>query len=230
MNEYPKIRSVFKRDLDTHKFIMGSWSLPEFEYLADNEWIWTEKVDGTNIRVKWFVDDMGMTVYFAGKTDRADIPKPLRAKLLEMFPYEKLMQVFPSTSICLYGEGYGAGIQKGGKYIPDGVSFILFDVKIGDWWLKRGDVIDIGKQLDIDVVPLVYVGTIHAAINLVMRGIESRFNTLVQSYGSGENTVSSLLYRPFLAEGLVGIPSAELHMRDGHRIITKIKTSDFDLG
>ena len=47
--EYPKIQSIFKRDENTHKFIDGVFSLPEFEYLKDNLWIWTEKIDGRNI-------------------------------------------------------------------------------------------------------------------------------------------------------------------------------------
>ena len=34
----------------------------------------------------------------------------------------------------------GMKIQKGGgRYIKDEVSFILFDVKIDKWWLRRPD-------------------------------------------------------------------------------------------
>lgn len=43
---YPKIQGLFKRDPKTHKFILWDYSLPEFEYLANNEWWCTEKVDG----------------------------------------------------------------------------------------------------------------------------------------------------------------------------------------
>ncbi len=55
MNEYHKIQSIYLRDPETkHKrFLIGQWTLPEFEYLADNEWSFTEKVDGTNIRIYW---------------------------------------------------------------------------------------------------------------------------------------------------------------------------------
>lgn len=53
MKTYPKIPSVFVRDEKTHKFIDGQFRCPEFEYLQDNLWLWTEKVDGTNIRVIW---------------------------------------------------------------------------------------------------------------------------------------------------------------------------------
>ena len=50
--EYPKIQTLFKRD-DRNVIIEGDWSVPEFAYLADKPWRWTEKVDGTNIRLHW---------------------------------------------------------------------------------------------------------------------------------------------------------------------------------
>ena len=53
MKEYHKIQSVFKRDIANGKIIEGKYSLPEFEYLKDNQWVFTEKVDGTNIRIIW---------------------------------------------------------------------------------------------------------------------------------------------------------------------------------
>ena len=51
MNEYHKIQTVFKRDIQSKgkTLIEGQWTLPEFEYLASNIWAFTEKVDGTNI-------------------------------------------------------------------------------------------------------------------------------------------------------------------------------------
>ena len=53
MNEYHKIQTVFKRDMQKNgkTLLEGHWTLPEFEYLSVNIWSWSEKVDGTNIRV-----------------------------------------------------------------------------------------------------------------------------------------------------------------------------------
>jgi hypothetical protein len=53
MTEYPKINAPFHRDMDRpgHPLIVGRWSEPEFEYLKDCQWEFTEKVDGTNIRI-----------------------------------------------------------------------------------------------------------------------------------------------------------------------------------
>jgi hypothetical protein len=224
MKEYPKIQSIYKRDEDTHKFLEGQWALPEFEYLANNQWVWTEKVDGTNIRVIWIPEghDVPFSTYsdtastpflscgvtFKGKTDNADIPKFLLSKLGEMFPVEKMAGLYPDTPMCLYGEGYGARIQKGGNYIPTGVSFILIDVLIDGWWLKRLDIQDVASKLEIDVVPIKDYCTIHEAIALVRNGFESRWGK-------------------FQAEGLVGKPLIELKNRKGDRIMTKLKTKDF---
>ena len=53
MNQYHKIQTVFKRNPVTNfKTLLNNYfSLPEFEYLASNQWRFDEKIDGTNIRV-----------------------------------------------------------------------------------------------------------------------------------------------------------------------------------
>jgi len=214
--EYPKIQSIFKRDEKTHKFILGDYSLPEFEYLKDNVWVFTEKVDGTNVRCIYD----GKDVYFRGRTDRAQLPTFLYDRLRELFSAEKLKEVFPSVGkdenaewVCLYGEGYGNRIQAAGKnYIPGGVDFVLFDVRIGRWWLKREDVEEIADSLDIGAVPIVGEGTLSDAVDMVKAGFTSRWST-------ADNV--------FLAEGLVLRPKVDLFARNGSRIITKLKTRDF---
>ncbi len=50
--EYPKIYGPYKRHTegpDRNKLIIGEWTKPEFRDLANIDWEWTEKVDGTNI-------------------------------------------------------------------------------------------------------------------------------------------------------------------------------------
>ena len=203
--EYPKIMSIFKRDEITHNFIDGDFSLPEFEYLKDNLWIWTEKIDGMNMQVDWD----GETVRFGGKTDNAQIPTFLYEKLQELFTIEKFEKLYSDTSMCLYGEGYGAKIRGGGKYIPDGVSFILVDVLIDGWWLKRESIEDIASKLKIDVVPIVGGGTLMDAVTVIKgRKLKSKWGD-------------------FLAEGLVLKPKVELKTRAGDRVISKIKHKDY---
>ena len=98
--------------------------MPEFEVLKDISWIWTEKIDGTNIRILWD----GHDIRFGGKTDDAQIPTFLLNVLQTKFTAERMKEVFTdATEVCLYGEGYGVKIQKGSHYLPDRTDFILFD-------------------------------------------------------------------------------------------------------
>lgn len=207
MSEYHKIQSIFKRDMTSKRktLIEGDWTLPEFEYLAGNVWVFTEKVDGTNIRV--MLQDGGIT--FGGKTDSAQIPAQLVARLNERFlPLAAKMQEVFGCDACLYGEGYGAKIQKGGGNYRQDQDFVLFDVKVGDWWLQRADVEDVAAKLGLDVVPIIGEGTLHDAVAHAKAGIRSTWGD-------------------FQAEGIVARPKTELKTRSGHRLIAKIKCRDF---
>lgn len=207
MKEYHKIQTVWHRDPATnHKTLLeGQWSEPEFEYLAGNGWMFTEKVDGTNIRVM-IADGR---IRFGGKTDNASLPAPLVERLGQRFhtQHDRLLEVFPDGA-CLYGEGYGARIQKGGgNYRPD-QDFVLFDVLVGEFWLSRENTQDVANKLGLDVVPMIGVGTLHSMIRIVRDGFNSQWGD-------------------FRAEGIVARPHVELKGRQGHRIITKIKHRDF---
>ena len=276
--EYHKILSIFYRDPKTKykNFIMGKYSTPELELLKDIQWQFTEKVDGTNMRVMWIPDnEISITWYttvreccepckgsgwhrspckvchnkpeyvllcesckghgeipqwcnecggkgsvdtrvtelqpivFGGKTSKAEIPGRLRIHMEETFyPLEdKFVELFDDTKVCLYGEGYGEKIQKGGKYCS-GNKFVLFDIKVGDTWLLRKDVEAIAETLGIPCVPVIGEGTLDDAINMAQKGIKSTWGD-------------------FLAEGIVARPKVELKNRAGRRIITKVKHIDF---
>lgn len=204
---------MFKRDMENKgKIIIGEWTIPELEYLKDNMWVFTEKVDGTNIRVMF----NGEKITYGGKTDNAQLHADLIENLHLLFDeqLELFKEVFDNptdnpTEVCLYGEGYGAGIQKGGGCYREDKSFVLFDIKIGDSWLQRKDVEDIAKKLMIDIVPIVGVGSLQNGIELVKKGFKSTWGD-------------------FIAEGIVARPETELKTRRGKRIITKIKHCDFN--
>jgi hypothetical protein len=201
---YHKIQSIWKRT-ERGVFIPWEWARPELEYLSTLEWEWTEKVDGTNIRIRFDVED-GMRI--GGRTDRAQIPTTLRDAIAALDLLPKLSDMHTDAPITLYGEGYGAKIQKGGgNYRPD-QGFVLFDVQVGRWWLERVDVEDVANKLGIDVVPVVAHGTIGAAIDHVCDGMRS-------SWGD------------FDAEGVVCRPVVPLFARGGSRVICKVKTKDF---
>lgn len=207
MIEYHKVQTVFLRDPETkfRTLLMGQWAEPEFAYLRNNEWVFTEKVDGTNIRVMVEPDK----IRFGGKTDNASIPAFLVERLQDRFISQEplLHEMFPGGA-CLYGEGYGARIQKGGgNYRPD-PDFVLFDVKCGEWWLQRDAVEEISQKLVIDIVPIIGRGGLTDMVAMAQKGFESRWGS-------------------FRAEGIVARPTCELKTRAGHRIITKIKARDF---
>ncbi len=65
MKEYHKIDSLFERDAGTKKLLVGQFKDLTIEYLKDCVWQFTEKVDGTNIRIFWD----GHRVSFGGRTD-----------------------------------------------------------------------------------------------------------------------------------------------------------------
>ena len=208
--EYPKIESIFKRDMEgSKKLIEGAFRNETVEYLKDNEWICTEKIDGTNIGIVWD----GHRVSYQGRTERAQIPAHLMNKLLELFGgnvnEEIFEEKFGETPVILFGEGYGAKIQNGGNYRQD-VSFILFDVYMPkqNLWLKRDAIEDIAKSFGVDAVPIVLTGSLQEAVDLVKTKPKSTIGTAEM-------------------EGLVCKPAIEVLDRMGRRIIVKVKVTDF---
>lgn len=212
MTEYHKIQTIFQRDPENLKhLVIGAWTFPEFEYLANNPWEFTEKVDGTNIRVT--IHPKG-DILFGGKTDAASIPAPLVKRLVDRFHTQEqlLWEKFPQGA-TLYGEGYGARIQKGGGNYRQDQDFVLFDALVTSedgrqWWLQRPNVEEVGAALSLDVVPLIGRGTLHDMIEIVKNGFNSQWGD-------------------FMAEGIVARPAVELRTRSGARIITKLKHKDF---
>lgn len=211
MTEYPfgrpyhKIQTVFKRD-SSNIIVPWDWTLPELEFLADVPWTWTEKVDGTNIRLHW----SGEEVAIGGRTDNAQVPVELVRNLRSMLNPEQWAEAFKDCDdATVYGEGYGPKIQNGGTYASE-QSFIVFDVRIGHWWLRRDDVVSIASQLGFDVVPrFKNHSSLRDAICDVRDGKIFSFWPGVQ------------------IEGLVGTPEVDLYNRRGERIIAKVKVKDW---
>lgn len=209
MREYIKIETLFNRREDgSKKLIEGDFRNETVEFLKDLPWQFSEKIDGTNIQIRWD----GHKVWYGGRTERASIPSHLMNKLIELFGSNDTEQLFEQkfgeTEVILYGEGYGAKIQRGELYRKD-VSFILFDVLIGNIWLKRESVEDIARAFGIDVVPIVLIGTLQDAVDFVKTHPKSTIGTANM-------------------EGVVGRPMVELKDRTGKRVIVKVKVKDFE--
>lgn len=238
---YPHIDTCFKREMDKQSPYYNC--IRPDEPLVNPVLQWareigirfeaTEKVDGTNMSIYIIprtkvvrpadsfeqpyevIDHYDMEVH--GKTPKAQLNGKLLENIYRKWPIEKLVEVFtyngqkPTDTIILYGEGYGVGIQKGGNYIKNDVDFRLFDVQIGKFWLEREALEDIASKLSMDIVPVIGYMTIDEAIEYVKKGFKSTI---------AEN-------KEYDAEGLVLKMPFGLLMRNGGRIMTKIKTCDF---
>lgn len=213
MSEYHKIETLYERD---EKFKVKPGVLKNPTYGLLKSWQFTEKIDGTNIRIMWQPavtgEDfaIGESLRFGGKTDNAQIHADLIRHLYESVSAETMREVFPETAVVIYGEGYGAGIQKGGGYSPS-KKFIAFDVLVGDkWWLNWENTCDVAQKLGLDTVPFIGEFTLEEATEMVRVG----FPSLLGNGGAR-------------AEGLVGRPGETLFDKKGHRLILKLKTKDF---
>lgn len=211
MVEYTKIETIFERDMEgTKKLIEGKFRNETVEFLKDNRWTGTEKIDGTNIGIVWD----GHKVSYQGRTERAQIPAHLMNKLIEMFGgtvnEEVFEQKFGEMQVILFGEGYGAKIQKGGGNYRSDVSFILFDVYLPEQnlWLKRDAVEDIAKTFGIEAVPIVYEGNLTGAVEFIKAKPKSTIGTADM-------------------EGIVCRPAVDMLDRMGRRLVVKIKACDF---
>ena len=209
--KYHKIETIYERDNVTGKLIEGKYRSKEVEFLKDNIWEFTEKVDGTNIRVIWD----GYKVSFGGRTDKAEIPTHLLEKLNILFGGEVkeqlFEQLFKEKEVVLFGEGYGPKIQAcGGSYV-DEVDFILFDVTVNGKYLSRNNVNEIATYFNIKSVPVLFTGVLEEGVKYVK-----------------SNPTSAIAKDKTLPmEGLVARPMIELYSSNGERIIVKIKYKDF---
>jgi len=205
MSEYHKIETLYERDEKTFKVKPGVFKNRTYTLLK--EWHFTEKIDGTNIRCIW----QNKQLSFGGKTDNAQIHADLIVWLYENVKPERIEAVFPDTDAVIYGEGYGAGIQKGGGYSPT-KQFIVFDVLVGgQWWLSWENVYDVADKLGLRTVPALGNMNLEIATHFVRVGFKS---------GLGNMNVD--------AEGIVGRPLETLFDKKGHRLIIKLKTKDFE--
>jgi hypothetical protein len=208
--EYPKIDTLFERDLKT--FVVDPQTLKSPVLGTINLWDVTEKIDGTNIRI--MLGENG-AVQFGGRTDAAQLPADLLMRLINTLQPEILKAAFwldgKPVNAVLYGEGYGAGIQKGGLYRLD-KSVIFYDCMVGGkWWLDKAAVDDVAAKLGVETVPYLGRMTLEQIVALVREPFASKIGTA-------------------MAEGIVARPIEPLFDRKGARIIIKLKTRDFKPG
>lgn len=214
--KYQKIENIYKRSTEgDRQIIEGAFTSPEVLFTQGLTWLWTEKVDGTNIRVCWD----GYRVSIKGRTDNAQIQPHLLEYLQQTFCTPEAEEIFENIfgmeQAILFGEGYGPKIQGGGGLYRDTPGYIMFDVATRydeeSAWRYRmfSSVYDISKAFGVPHVPVIGQGPLGEAVELVKKGFVSQV---------GEK------HPP---EGLVCRPLIDLYSCRGERLIVKIKGRDF---
>lgn len=156
------------------------------------------------------VDNNGRTIYNAGGVPVTSI---------EEKTYEVEMEEVP---VYIYGEYFGAGIQKGAGYSIDGKTnrFAVFDIEQQGWWVPndvREDILDRIFHISgfkLEQAPYVGQDTIEGFERMVMDG----FHTLVPDVSNPD----------IIEEGIVARPTLPIKSSRGRRIIVKIKYHDYE--
>jgi hypothetical protein len=191
--------------------IPGVYSRDEFQNVQT--WEITEKVDGMNIRIEYDNTDCcyGSMLSFLGKTDKAEIPKALMKVLKDTFYHEDFEANFPEAkTVTLFGEGYGAKIQKGGALYRSDDDFILFDVNINGIWLRRKSVLEIGRYFHVPCVPLLGIMNERDAVYYVKM-----------------EYLSQIALQERSIEGIVARSSPLMLFRNGNPVMWKLKCQDY---
>jgi len=230
--EYFKINSLWKREgwyFDEGKknspqyqkgkqsLIVGDYARPEFGIIR--MWRVEEKIDGTNIRITFMKKDGQLLMpSIEGRTEAASIHPQLLKLLQGIATWDNFNKAFKDDSLTnsrdfevqIFGEGYGPKIQAcGGKYRKD-VGFIIFDIRIGKWWMTRESMREIASKLHVPSVP--NLGTM----------TEAQIVEFVKS-----QPMSRCSETPQVMEGIVARPDPLMLFRDGTPVIFKLKCKEF---
>lgn len=256
---YQKINTIWKRD-ERNKIMLGEFAIPEIEYLKENIWEITEKINGTNMSIEIMFNQDGSIKDWNihGKTEAANIPANLLNemnrlynsmleddKLKNTFRVEKMnpdtnkLEISYPYKVTIFGEGYGAKIQGGGRYSAT-PKFIVFDVTIQSSeisesiYLLRKNVEDICSKLSLDIVYCYgedYLYAILGTIEAIAREVYNSKNIkksdyddmLLQEYMFSHHAEDENL----VIEGFVVRSPLGLKTRNGQNIVFKVKVKDY---
>ncbi len=215
MIEYPKTDNLYKRNpKKKSELLVGQFTRPEFEYI--NKWYVSEKVDGTNVSIKF---EKGGIYQFYGRTANAQFSIGQENFLEDLGHelYQKVyatMEKFGLDTMTLYGELYGPKIQAGGNY-SDTLGFRLFDIQVNEkTWLGVLSVEQNAADWGVDLVPGFGLMTTDEIFKMVKTGFVSTFS---------QN-------REYAAEGIVAVTPVPMYDQRGERIKFKLKTKDLKNG
>jgi hypothetical protein len=213
MREYPKIDNLYKRNPEKKsQLLVGTYTRPEFALI--NSWDVTEKVDGTNVQLRFHKVFNG-SFDIHGRTDRAqftigqenfleDLASSIRAKAVHILNQHDL------DTLTIYGELYGPKIQSGGNYSTE-LGFMAFDMLVNDKvWLAPEAFRGNAQYMGLAYTPSFGVLTTEQIFLMVAGGFKSTF----------------AINEDYDAEGVIAKPSLNLYDQRGERVMFKLKTKD----
>jgi len=178
------------------------YSKPLFWYLSTLQWQYKRKLNGENLRVKWD----GNRVVWNGKTNAYQASKKLTNYMKETFVEEIFEERFGrDKTVLLFGEHMGEKVQ-GNELGLEKPEFVLFDVKIGEFWLEPEDVEEVAKYFWL--------------------------RTYKDFGDTGQDTLINLISRTAIGdfkewERIVATPKIRCLQPNGERVICKIKNKDY---
>lgn len=211
---YHKISGPFKRSAtDLKKVDVTKFVSPTVELLTHSDiWLFTEKIDGTNVRLIWD----GHNLSYNGRSNNADLHKDLKKVLDGLWTErvgleQRIEELFGEREVIIIGEGYGPGIQKGGGNYAAEKSFIAYDVMVDGKYLAYDTSRALLTELSIPALQAIseYPASLGWGIDIVANGLYSQFGN-----------------KDFYAEGLVAITDRPLYDNNGNRLIVKLKHED----
>lgn len=192
--------------------------IDQCEELGVRDWIALEKVHGSNfsfIAENHYKEGVSVTPAKRSSTigknaagryefyNCHDVVEMYKGAVVEL-------SEFFESSLQIYGELYGEGVQKEIDYGPK--DFVAFDIMLHDGKFLPHETVEIAcSRVGIPVVPEIARGTLDEMLN-----VEREFNSVI---ASGDSQV---------AEGLVIKPlTQDVYLNNGSRAIIKNKSQKF---
>lgn len=181
-----------------------AYRTPLLAYLAELPWVYTRKVDGENIRVKWD----GEQALWNGKSNNFQCSAEFTDYMNNTFIEEIFEEKFGrDKTVILFGEKMGSKTQGNELNLKED-TFVLFDVNINGTWLSGVNVVEVAGYFGI---PSVYRFMLHGQVPTPLR-------ELIEKCANGD-------FKDW--EGIVAKPCEECQDQKGNRIIVKIKNRDY---
>lgn len=252
-NTYQKINTLYKRDINNIIMKSGDWATPEFEYLRNNLWEATEKIDGTNMRIEVtqvpildpnsdLIDKIEWSVEYKGKTDNANIPQGILKYLQREATEEKVLEALGLSKVM----DKSAWVEKGWieskenpipsyekipkKYTLYGEGYGAKVQACGSRYLQK-ECSFIGFDIKVDDMYLLRDSVEEIYQKLGLQTVPYHgLMTIDEAIEKVQTGFISAISedRTLIAEGLVLKSPLGLCNRRGERLIVKIKYGDFE--